>query len=70
MIRSTAMTFSSPIGWSSLQTDLSTPLAFFLDNPQFRKQTDSTLGLLDANKNKQSAGIYMLEPFDPIAYLL
>ncbi len=48
-----------------LQTDLSTPLAFFLDNPQFRKQTDSTLGLIDANKTQETRGIYMLEPFDP-----
>ena len=48
-----------------LQTDLSTPLAYFLDNPQFRKQTDSTLGLIDPNKSEKQRGIYMLEPYDP-----
>ncbi len=48
-----------------LQTDLSTPLAYFLDNPQFRKQTDSTLGLLNPNKSQELRGIYMLEPYDP-----
>jgi pimeloyl-ACP methyl ester carboxylesterase len=48
-----------------LQTDLSTPLGFFLDNPQFREQTNATLGLLDPNKTQKNRGIYMLEPFDP-----
>jgi hypothetical protein len=48
-----------------LQADLSTPLAYFLDNPKFREQTDSTLGLLDPNKTQKLRGIYMLEPFDP-----
>ncbi len=48
-----------------LQTDLSTPLGFFLDNPQFREQTNATLGLLNPNKTQKNRGIYMLEPFDP-----
>ncbi len=48
-----------------LQTDLSTPLAYFLDNPKFREQTDSTLGLLNPAKTSELRGIYMLEPFDP-----
>ena len=48
-----------------LQTDLSTPLGFFLDNPQFREQTNATLGLLNPNKSQKNRGIYMLEPFDP-----
>ncbi len=48
-----------------LQTDLSTPLGFFLDNPQFREQTNATLGLLNPNKSEKNRGIYMLEPFDP-----
>ncbi|MFO0924854.1 MAG: alpha/beta fold hydrolase [Pirellulales bacterium] len=48
-----------------LQTDLSTPLAYFLDTPSFRKQTDSTLGLIDPNKSQDLRGIYMLEPYDP-----
>ncbi len=48
-----------------LQTDLSTPLGFFLDNPQFREKTNPTLGLLNPNKSEKNRGIYMLEPFDP-----
>jgi hypothetical protein len=47
-----------------LQADLSTPLAYFLDNPKFREQTDSTLGLRDPNTTQKYRGIYMLEPFD------
>ncbi len=48
-----------------LQSDLSTPLAFFLDNPKFREQTDSNLGLFYPHKSEKLRGIYMLEPFDP-----
>lgn len=48
-----------------LQADLSTPLAFFLDNPKFREQTNSTLGLIDPNQTEKLRGIYMLEPYDP-----
>jgi pimeloyl-ACP methyl ester carboxylesterase len=48
-----------------LQADLSTPLAYFLDNPKFREQTDSTLGFLDPNKTQKLQGVYMLEPYDP-----
>ena len=48
-----------------LQTDLSTPLAYFLDNPKFREKTDSTLGLLDPNRSQHLRGVYMLEPYDP-----
>ncbi len=48
-----------------LQSDLSTPLAYFLDNEKFREQTNSTLGLIDPNKTEKLRGIYMLEPFDP-----
>lgn len=48
-----------------LQADLSTPLAYFLDNPKFREQTDSNSGLFDPNKSQKLRGIYMLEPFDP-----
>ncbi len=48
-----------------LQSDLSTPLAYFLDNPKFREQTDSTLGLRDPHKSEKLRGIYMLEPYDP-----
>ena len=48
-----------------LQSDLSTPLAYFLDNPKFREQTNSNLGFFDPNKSEKLRGIYMLEPYDP-----
>ena len=48
-----------------LQTDLSTPLAYFLDNPDFRKDTNSTSGLINPNETQHLRGIYMLEPYDP-----
>ncbi len=48
-----------------LQSDLSTPLAFFLDNEKFREQTNSTLGLRDPHKSEKLRGVYMLEPYDP-----
>ncbi|GIW99988.1 MAG: hypothetical protein KatS3mg111_3321 [Pirellulaceae bacterium] len=48
-----------------LQTDLSTALAYFLDSPQFREQSQATLGLLNPDKTQKHRGIYMLEPFDP-----
>ncbi len=51
--------------WVPLETDLTTPLAFFLDTPRFRERNHETEGLLnpaDASKNR---GLYMLEPYDP-----
>ena len=49
-----------------LETDLSTPLAYFLDNPQFNASQDtSTLGLLDPTKAQAVQGLYMLEAYDP-----
>ncbi|MCY2981012.1 MAG: alpha/beta fold hydrolase [Planctomycetota bacterium] len=48
-----------------LQSDLSTPLAYFLDNEKFREQTNSNLNPLDLNKAEKLRGVYMLEPYDP-----
>jgi pimeloyl-ACP methyl ester carboxylesterase len=48
-----------------LQTDLSTALAYFLDNPDFREKNRATVGLLNAPKTDKYRGITMLEPFDP-----
>ncbi len=50
-----------------LETDLTTPLAHFLDDPAFRERSNATLGLLsiaEANE-KGLKGLYMLEPYDP-----
>jgi hypothetical protein len=48
-----------------LEADLSTPLAYFLSQPQFQDSDLSTVGLLRPGKAKTLQGLYMLEPFDP-----
>ncbi len=47
-----------------LEADLSTPLAYFLNQPQFKDQDLSTIGLLRPGEVKKLQGLYMLEPFD------
>jgi pimeloyl-ACP methyl ester carboxylesterase len=51
--------------WVPLETDLTTPLAFFLDSPEFRRRNHATEGLLDPNKTQKHRGLYMIEPYDP-----
>ena len=51
--------------WVPLETDLTTPLAFFLDSPEYRKRNHATEGLIDPNASQESRGLYMLEPYDP-----
>lgn len=46
-----------------LECDLSTPLAYFLNNPQLNKL--STAGLLRPDKTAAVSGLYMLEPYQP-----
>ena len=48
-----------------LQTDLSSALAYFLDNPEFREKNKATVGLINPQKSDKYRGILMLEPFDP-----
>lgn len=48
-----------------LESDLTTPLAFYLDQPELSEQSVSTLGLLNPGSAKQLQGLYLLEPFDP-----
>ncbi len=60
---STDITFNSRL--VPLQSDLSTPLAYFLDNPKFREQTNSNIGLFDPRSSEKLRGVYMLEPYDP-----
>jgi pimeloyl-ACP methyl ester carboxylesterase len=48
-----------------LETDLSTPLAYFLDNPAFREQDIATVGLLNPSHAEGIKGLYMVEPYDP-----
>ncbi|WP_186775858.1 esterase/lipase family protein [Rubripirellula tenax] len=51
--------------WVPLETDLTTPLAYFLDSPDFRKRNEATEGLLNPNESANRRGLYMLEPYDP-----
>ncbi len=46
-----------------LESDLSTPLAFYLNDPLVRTPAVATFALLDANFGKQLRGLYMLEPY-------
>ncbi|MEM9186024.1 MAG: alpha/beta fold hydrolase [Planctomycetota bacterium] len=48
-----------------LESDLSTPLAYFLNQPELQEQAVSTLGLLRPDDVSQLQGLYMLEPYDP-----
>jgi pimeloyl-ACP methyl ester carboxylesterase len=48
-----------------LESDLSTPLAYFLNDPALAKIDLSTTGLLRPDEAQQLTGLYMLEPYDP-----
>jgi pimeloyl-ACP methyl ester carboxylesterase len=48
-----------------LETDLSTPLAYSLNDPAFRQANVATRGLLNPAKSQQHQGLYLLEPYDP-----
>lgn len=48
-----------------LETDLTTPLAYYLDQPGLKEKEVSTLGLLQPEKVQQLQGLYLLEPYDP-----
>ncbi len=48
-----------------LETDLTTPLAYYLDQPDLKEKEVSTLGLLQPDSVKQLQGLYLLEPYDP-----
>jgi len=50
--------------WVPLETDLTTPLAFFLDSPEFRHRNRATEGLINPNKTQNRRGLYMIEPYD------
>ncbi|HQU44732.1 MAG TPA: alpha/beta fold hydrolase [Pirellulales bacterium] len=55
-----------------LETDLSTPLAYFLNdplldpnNPRLNLETVATQGLLHPEQTAAEAGLYMLQPYEP-----
>jgi hypothetical protein len=56
-----------------LESDLTIPLAYFLDTPEFNERTNTgTTGLFNPNRTEQARGIYMVEPYhkDKIPVLL
>lgn len=48
-----------------LESDLSTPLAYFLDQPSLRNLDIATTGLLRPEESLKTKGLYMVEPFQP-----
>jgi pimeloyl-ACP methyl ester carboxylesterase len=48
-----------------LETDLSTPLAYMLNDPALAQIDSSTSGLLRPDKTQKLTGLYMLEPYQP-----
>jgi pimeloyl-ACP methyl ester carboxylesterase len=49
-----------------LETDLTTPLAYFLDNPKFEQQRNiAGPGLWKPDSAATLTGLFMLEPYDP-----
>ncbi len=46
-----------------LESDLSTPLAYFLNDPNIQKL--DTFGLLHPDKIRKIAGLYMVQPYQP-----
>jgi hypothetical protein len=48
-----------------LESDITTPLAYSLDDPAFAALDEPTTGLLYPERVKKLSGIYMLEPYQP-----
>ncbi len=48
-----------------LETDLTTPLGYYLDNPEFQSTSIATWGLINPGESDELRGLYMLEAFDP-----
>ncbi|TWT48796.1 esterase/lipase family protein [Botrimarina hoheduenensis] len=48
-----------------LASDLTTPLAYFLNQPQFQESKISNSGLFQPEQLEAYQGLYLLEPYDP-----
>lgn len=48
-----------------IESDLTTPLAYYLNDPLLSTNALATFALLDANFGNDFSGLYMLEPYDP-----
>ncbi|MFV2066368.1 MAG: esterase/lipase family protein [Pirellulales bacterium] len=62
LVSSTAQIDGRPV---PLESDLSTPLAYFLNQPEFDDDRISTLGLLNPDAAEGLQGLYMLEAYQP-----
>lgn len=51
--------------WIPLESDITTPMAYFLNDPLLNTNVFATFALLNADFAKDFQGIYMLEPYDP-----
>ncbi len=51
-----------------LESDITTPLAYALNDPAFQALDQPTEGLLHPTQIKKLAGIYMLEPYSPARF--
>lgn len=51
--------------YAPLESDITTPLAYFLQDPLMSTQVLETLGLLQGDLLQEVRGLYMLEPYDP-----
>ena len=48
-----------------IESNITTPLVYFLDDPLLRTDVFALFAMLDANFAEQFEGLYMLEPYDP-----
>ena len=48
-----------------LETDLTIPLAYFLDNPAFKEKDLATTRPVEPDNAQGIKGLYMVEPYDP-----
>lgn len=48
-----------------IASDITAPLAYYLNDPLYRSNLLATASLLNADVGKQVRGLYMLEPYDP-----
>ncbi len=51
--------------FAPLESNISTPLAYYLDDPLLNTNWFATLAMLNGDFAKKFRGLYMLEPFDP-----
>jgi len=51
--------------WIPMESDITTPMAYFLDDPLLNTNVFATFALINADFAEDFQGIYMLEPYDP-----